>query len=199
MSEPNSGNKKFNSTIHQGSSFSFPSNSEKNRMFERISQKERQIEESVKEHKASQKMFYKIQFENNELEKRGAGRYNSKNEVHQQPPFEPCLRKLPVPHVEAPEAPKRCRKPGPPISHHHTIRNPVIQGPGETSQVVKAKEREFAASLQSQSQNFKRFFLPSEWKEFNAAASGKNSTQILRPFSSIKSVLQYEYASPKAN
>jgi len=169
---------------------------EKQKLFDRISLKERQIEQAARENKVAQRMFYKIQFQNSELETKGKGRFNPVFDPKPEPGFKPSLRKLPIPHADSSEeASKKCRKPAP-EGIRRPIRDPIIQG--EHSQLVKAKDQEFTASVQSQVQNFKRFFLPSEWKEYTNSVAYSKQSEKPRPFASIKSILQYEYASPKA-
>jgi len=169
---------------------------EKQKRFDRIAVRERQIEQAARENKVAQRMFYKIQFQNSELETKGKGNFNPVFDPRVEPEFKPSLRKLPIPHVDSSEeASKKCRKPAP-EGIRRPIRDPIIQG--EKSQLVKAKNQEFTASVQSQVQNFKKFFLPSEWREYTNSVAYAKQSEKPRPFSSIKSVLQYEYASPKS-
>jgi len=188
--------KKFVSTYQSDTGYTPKSNSEKSRLFDRISLKERQIEEANRQHGLDQKVFYTIQFQNGGYEKKGKGEFNVVYEPKQEPPFQPTLRKIAMPFSKKQDEPvKNCRKSAP-LNVCRPPINPILQG--ENARLIKQKPREFSASLQSQVQNFKKFLLPSEWKEYNVAVIDPQTREKRVPFTDMKSVLQYEYASPKA-
>jgi len=164
-------------------------NAEKARMFDRITQKEKRIEEfNIEKHEA-RKMFQQIKFENHVHEKKGKGEFYGMTGVNEE--FKPTKRILTG--VRAALSPedviKKARKPAPAESMP-LRRDPICTG--EEGKLIVPRDREFKASVHSQVITFKRLFLPSEWRaEMHGTTPGPNQ----RAPSNMKSLLSYEYAN----
>lgn len=170
-------------------------NREKSRIFEQISQKERYIEEAAREQKEKLRTYQRITFEHGSADRRGKGEFNSIFHPRPDSGYKPPIRKMDVSAPKSYDIPvPKARKPAPAGSQPER-RDPIVHG--EHAHLIKPKNKEFTASVTSQVQNFKRFFLPSEWRAATCGGSEPITKGEMRTFPSIKALLQHEYVPQK--
>jgi len=165
---------------------------ENSKIFTPVTRKEKQTELASRELKYQARAYHKLDHENRSAAYIPKGVYGALYNPKSESSGQYTARTLGVRQTQAAdEAVKRVRK-SVNLGSQTARRDPILEG--EPAKTNKKPSREFVASMNSQVQNSKKFFLPSEVRVSTCGdGSQPRPKSALRTFPSMRSIIQHDY------